>query len=119
MMMMMVICQAILGRPFEQKLSNTAKSTGIQCVPPAQRNFPALGSGSNTKDQCQVAPKGKDIVYVHLPNPGMESLGFEWDNHGALGKRLSELAGYREITGAMFLKVQQNIQLGEWVRTQR
>jgi hypothetical protein len=29
------------------------------------------------KEQLQVAPKRKEIDYDHLPNPGLESLGFE------------------------------------------
>jgi hypothetical protein len=99
------------GRSWEDRLSrklpNTAKSTGITaCSPSTTKAFQRRGVGRNTKDQYQVAPSGKDIVYVHLANPGVEILDFEWDNHGAAGKSvLSEKRRtIAKSRGAMFLQ---------------
>jgi hypothetical protein len=53
-----------------------------------------------------VVPRREDIIYDHIPNQGIQGLGFEWDSYvAAWNSRLGELADYHESQGtAMFLK---------------
>jgi hypothetical protein len=90
---------------WEDRLSELADYRKIHghCNVPQQLKKHQVGYGS--EQGSTGCTEKESIVYIHLPNPGIGSLDFEWDNLSAVWEdRLSELADYRKIHGtAMFL----------------
>jgi hypothetical protein len=81
------------------------------------------GNGKNAKLARWVTNQRQRYRFMTLPRiQALESLGFEWDRHGAAWEdRLSELADYRKIHGHCNVPhcYSENTKLGYWVAGQK
>jgi hypothetical protein len=115
-----------LGATWEDRLSELADYRKIygQCnVPNRYSENTKLGAWvKNQRSHYKLREEGKISPMTPSRIQALESLGFEWDSHGAAwDDRLSELAEYRESHGHcnVLRKYSENSKLGCWVNEQR
>jgi hypothetical protein len=114
------------GAIWEERLSELTdyrKIHGHCNVPKSYIENIKLGVWVSTQRQTyKLNLEGKTSPMTALRIQALESLGFEWDTHGAAWEeRLSELADYRKIQGHCNVSKRdsENDKLGLWVSKQR